>query len=403
MKDRANESGVLTGIRVIDLTQALAGPYCTMLLGDLGADVIKVERPGTGEQSRGWGPPYLNGESAYFLSVNRNKRGITLNLKLPEAQAIMHKLVASADVFIVNQPRLSSLQKLGIDYETLCALNARLIYCSITGYGMTGPYAGRPGYDVVIQGEAGLMSITGEVEGGPVRYPVPIADVTSGIYSALAIVGGLLARERTGKGQFIDSTLIESQMAWLTNVGGNYFATGQRPPRLGNAHPSIVPYQPIRARDKYLSVGVGTERLWERFCRALGVQDALMTDPRFATNRDRLIHRDELIPLLEDIVGTQDADYWLDLFREAGIPCGPINFVDEILDDPHVRARGVIVELEHPAAGLVRSIANPVHLSETPVSYRLPPPMLGQHNAEVLAELGYGPAGVTRLEAEGVI
>ncbi|OQY18834.1 MAG: hypothetical protein B6I34_10235 [Anaerolineaceae bacterium 4572_32.1] len=270
-----NHKGVLTGTRVLDLTQALAGPYCTMLLGDLGADVLKVERPGKGDQSRGWGPPYLKGESAYFLSVNRNKRGLTLNLKSPEAQTIMHKLVSGADVFIVNQPRLVSLQKMGIDYDTLRALNPGLVYCSITGYGMTGPYAGRPGYDVVIQGQAGLMSITGETEGGPIRYPIPIADVTTGIYSALAILAALLARERSGEGQFIDSTLLESQVAWLTNVGGSYFATDQRPPRLGNAHPSIVPYQPFKARDKYIIVGVGTERLWERFCRALNISRVL--------------------------------------------------------------------------------------------------------------------------------
>ncbi|UCC64265.1 MAG: CoA transferase [Anaerolineae bacterium] len=398
-----NKSGVLSGTRVIDLTQALAGPYCTMLMGDLGADVIKVERPGQGDQSRGWGPPYLNSESAYFLSVNRNKRGITLNLKVAEAQAILHELAGRADVFIVNQPRLSSLQKLRIDYDTLHGLNPRLVYCSITGYGMTGPYAGRPGYDVVIQGEAGLMSITGEVDGEPVRYPIPIADVTTGIYSALAIVAALLARERTGEGQFIDSSLLESQVAWLTNVGGNYFATGLQPPRLGNAHPSIVPYQPFKARDKYIIVGVGTERLWGRFCRTLGVQDTLMTDPRFASNPDRLAHREELIRLLAEIIATQDADHWLDLFGEAGIPCGPINFVDEILNDPHIHARGVIVELDHPAAGLVHSIANPVRLSETPVSYRLPPPTLGQHNAEVLAELGYGPEEVAKLEMQGIL
>ena len=398
-----NHKGVLTGTRVLDLTQALAGPYCTMLLGDLGADVLKVERPGKGDQSRGWGPPYLKGESAYFLSVNRNKRGLTLNLKSPEAQTIMHKLVSGADVFIVNQPRLVSLQKMGIDYDTLRALNPGLVYCSITGYGMTGPYAGRPGYDVVIQGQAGLMSITGETEGGPIRYPIPIADVTTGIYSALAILAALLARERSGEGQFIDSTLLESQVAWLTNVGGSYFATDQRPPRLGNAHPSIVPYQPFKARDKYIIVGVGTERLWERFCRALNIQDTIMNDPRFATNEHRLRHRDELISLLEEIIEAQSAAHWLELFREAGIPCGPINFVDETLADPHLRARGVIVELEHPAAGLVRSIANPVRLSQTPVSYRLPPPMLGQHNAEVLIELGYEPSEVEELETRGVI
>jgi crotonobetainyl-CoA:carnitine CoA-transferase CaiB-like acyl-CoA transferase len=256
---------------------------------------------------------------------------------------------------------------------------------------------------VVIQGEAGLMSITGEVDGEPVRYPIPIADVTTGIYSALAVVAALLARERTGEGQFIDSSLIESQVAWLTNVGGNYFATDRRPPRLGNAHPSIVPYQPFKTQDKYIIVGVGTERLWERFCRALGAQDTHMIDPRFATNADRLANRAQLIPLLEEIIAAEDSDHWLSFFREAGIPCGPINFVDEILNDPHIRDRGVIIELEHPAAGLVRSIGNPVRLTETPVSYRLPPPMLGQHNAEMLAEVGYEPADVVRLEATGVI
>jgi len=389
MGQKDNE-GVLSGLRVIDLTQALAGPYCTMLLGDLGADVIKVEQPGAGEQSRAWGPPFINGESAYFLSVNRNKRGLTLDLKEPRDQTIMQRLVATADVFVVNQPRLESLIKLGIDYPTLRRLNPRLIYCSITGYGMDGPYAGRPGYDVVIQGEAGLMSITGEIDGQPMRYPIPIADVTTGIYSALAILAALLARERSGKGQFIDSSLLESQVAWLTNVGGNYFATGERPPRLGNAHPTIVPYQPFKARDKHLIVGVGTERLWQRFCHALGVQDSLMIDPRFASNPDRLRHREELLRLLDEILLTQDAGHWLALFRQADIPCGAINFIDETLSDPHLLARGVIVELAHPAAGLVRSIANPVHLSETPVTYRLPPPLLGQHNQEILEELGFG-------------
>ncbi len=393
----------LDGIRVVDLTQALAGPYCTMMLGDLGADVIKVERPGSGDQSRGWGPPFLNGESAYFLSINRNKRGITLNLKKPAARAVMHRLIEQADVFVTNLPRQESRRKNGVDWETLSALNGQLIYCSITGYGMSGPYAGRGGYDVIAQGESGLMSITGEPDGGPMRYPIPIADVTTGIYSAFAIVTALYARERTGKGQFLDMALLDSQIAWLTNVAGAYFATGKRPPRLGNAHPNIVPYQPFRAKDKYFIVGVGSERLWQRFCAVLGIENTLMNDPRFATNRERLVHRHELIPLLEAIFANEDAETWVERFLEANIPSGPINFVDEALANPQALHRGVIVELEHPLIGKVRSLGNPLHLSDTPVSYRLPPPTLGQHTAEVLADVGYTPEEIARLQEEGAV
>jgi len=394
---------VLNGIRVLDVTEALAGPYCTMMLGDLGADVLKIERPGVGDMSRGWGPPFIQGESAYFLCTNRNKRSLTLNLQAPEARRILHRLVTGADVFVVNQPRIESLRRLECDYETLRAINPRLIYCSITGYGMTGPYAGRGGYDVVTQGESGLMALTGEPDGPPARYPIPIADVTAGIYSVVAILSALLARERTGEGQFIDTALLDSQIAWLTNVAGAYFATGQRPRKLGNVHPNIAPYQPFRARDKFFIVAVGTERLWARFCEVLGIAETIGQDPRFATNADRLRHRTELVAQLEALFTTQDADHWLERMRAADIPCGPINQVDEILNDPHVKARGMIVELEHPVAGLVRSLGNPVKLSATPAAYRLPPPTLGQHTAEVLGELGYGPEEVERLREDGVV
>jgi crotonobetainyl-CoA:carnitine CoA-transferase CaiB-like acyl-CoA transferase len=388
---------VLDNITVVDLTQALAGPYCTMMLGDLGADVIKIERPPKGDQSRGWGPPFLDGESAYFLSINRNKRGMTLNLKEPAAREVMHRLIERADVFVTNLPRTSSRQENGVDWETLRALNPRLVYCSITGYGMTGPYAERGGYDVIAQGESGLMSLTGEVDGDPIRYPIPIADVTTGIYSAFAIVAALLARERTGAGQFLDMALLDSQISWLTNVGGNYFATGERPPRLGNTHPTIVPYQPFRARDKHFIVGVGSERLWHKFCAALGMADTLANDPRFATNSDRLVHRQELISLLGEIFVQEDADVWVERFVEAGIPCGPINFVDEALAHSQAIHRGVVVELEHPLIGTVRSLGNPIHLSHTPITYRLPPPTLGQHTDEVLSELGYDEQGIEEL------
>jgi crotonobetainyl-CoA:carnitine CoA-transferase CaiB-like acyl-CoA transferase len=394
---------VLDGIRVLDMTEALAGPFCTMMLGDLGADVLKIERPGIGDMARGWAPPFVGNESAYFLSVNRNKRSLTLNLKHPEAQAILHRLAEQADVFVVNQPRLDSLRKLGADPDTLRGQNPRLIYCAISGYGMTGPYAGRGGYDVVAQGESGLMALTGEPAQGPMRYPIPLSDATAGVYSVVGILSALLVRQRTDLGQFIDTALLDSQVAWLTNVAGAYFATGQRPKKLGNAHPNIVPYQPFKTRDKYLIVAVGTERLWERFCQALDIVDSIGQDPRFATNPDRLRHRAELIPLLEQVFATHNAEFWLERLRAADIPCGPINEVDETLNDPQIQAREMIVELVHPAAGPVRSLGTPVHLSNTPASYRLPPPTLGQHTAEVLAVLGYSAEEIERLKVEGAV
>lgn len=396
-------ASVLEGVRVVDLSQALAGPYCTMLLGDLGADVIKVERPTIGDMSRGWGPPFLDGESAYFLCTNRNKRGITLNLATQKGQEIIHRLLGRADVLVTSLHKIESLQRLRLDHELLHGLNPRLIYCSITGYGHTGPMAGRGGYDVVAQGEAGLMSLTGEPEGGPMRYPIPLADLTTGIYSVIGILAALLVRERTGKGQYLDMALLDSQASWLTNVAAAYFATGKRPQRLGNVHPNIVPYQPLRAKDKYIIVAVGSERLWERFCHLLGVEETIMSDPRFATNRERIEHREELIPLLQEIIRSREADYWLERFTEVDIPCGPINFVDETLTDPQLLARGMIVELERPLIGIVRSVGNPVHLSQTPVSYRRPPPLLGEHTVEILSSLGYSQEEIRALGAEGVI
>lgn len=393
----------LDGIRVIDLTEALAGPFCTMILGDLGADVIKIERPGVGDMARGWAPPFVKTESAYFLSVNRNKRSLTLNLKLPEAQAILHRLVADADVFVVNQPSLDSLRRLAADPDTLRGLNPRLIYCAISGFGMTGPDAGQGGFDVVAQARSGLMALTGEPDSGPIRYPIPLSDATCGVYSVIGILAALLAREQTGQGQFLDMALLDGQVAWLTHVAGAYFATGQRPRKLGNAHATIVPYQPFRARDKYVIVAVGSERLWERFCEALQIQDSIGRDPRFATNADRLKHRDVLIPLLEAVFAGRDADYWLARLRAADIPCGPINEVDEALNDPQVIARGMIVEQMHSTVGPVRSLGNPVHLSDTPVSYRLPPPSLGQHTEEVLEGLGYTSEAIADLRARGAV
>jgi formyl-CoA transferase len=383
----------LTGIKVVDMTEALAGPYCAMMLGDLGADVIKVERTEVGDQARGWGPPFLEGESAYFLSVNRNKRSIELDTKNAQDSVLLQKLVARADVFLTNNPRLDSLARAGLDPDTLRARQPRLVYGAISGYGHTGPKANRGGYDIIAQGEAGLMALTGPPEGGPSRFPSPMADISGGIYTCIGVLAALYARDAraidtgrgTGLGQFVDVSLVDAQTSWLANIGASFFATGKRPPRLGNAHPNVTPYQPIRARDKTIIVAVGNERLWAKFCKILGVAETLMADPRFATNAQRTVHRLELVPLLEAILGTRDAAEWVQLFVDAGIPAGPINFPDETLTDEHIVARRMIVELEHPLIGVVKSIATPIRFAENGPTYRRYPPRLGEHNAEVRA------------------
>lgn len=373
------------------MTEALAGPYCAMMLGDLGADVIKIERPEVGDQSRKWGPPFIEGESAYFMSINRNKRSIELNIKDPDDLEVFYSLIKTADVFVTNIPRMDSLKRAKIDPDTLKEINPKLIYSAISGYGHTGPKAGRGGYDVIAQGESGIMALTGEPGSGPMRFPTPMADITAGIYSLIGIQAALYARDNkvngSGKGQFIDVALVDGQTTWLANIAGSYFATGKRPPKMGNVHPTITPYQPVRARDKSMIIAVGTERLWQKFCELLGIQDSIMVDERFATNPQRNEHRDALVPALEEILVQDDADRWVEKFVEAGIPAGPINFPDHTLNDEQLLARGMVVELEHPLVGLVKSLGCPVNLSETGVSYRRYPPRLGEHNEEIRGEL----------------
>jgi crotonobetainyl-CoA:carnitine CoA-transferase CaiB-like acyl-CoA transferase len=381
---------VLDGIRVVEMTEALAGPYCAMLLGDLGADVIKVERPGIGDQARGWGPPFVGELSAYFLSTNRNKRSIVLDYDQPNGLAALHKLIGTADIFITNQPSLESLQKRELDAQTLRARHPKLIYCSISGYGFTGPKAGLPGYDILAQAEAGLMSFTGDENSSPMRYPIAIADMTCGIYSAMGILAALFARENTGQGQFLDMALFDSQLTWLANAGSSFLNAGIAPRRWGNAHPNIVPYEMFSGGDGvYFVIGVGTEALWQKFIAMIDTATDLRNDPRFRNNAERIKHRAELIPVLQEAFNKKPAAEWFQHFAGAGIPTAKINGVAAALNDIQAQARGLVVQLEHPMLGIVKTIANPIRLSATPVTYRLAPPFLGEHTKQILHDLGY--------------
>ena len=404
MKQEHVSKGILSGIRVIELTEALAGPYCAMYLGDLGADVIKIERVGVGDASRRWAPPYVGDQSAYFLSTNRNKRSLTLNINSEEGLAILHKLLDTADVFITNQPRMSSLKKRGLDPESCLARNPRLIHVSITGFGHTGPRAGSPGYDIVAQAMSGSMSLTGPAESDePYRFPSPLADMSAGMYAFASTLAALFHRERTGEGQAIDVSLLESQLSWMTNLAGAYFATGEPPKRRGNDHPTITPYRPFRAGDgRYFILAVGSEPIWQRFCKAVGLEH-LVDDPRFATNPDRLQHRQELYDVLEPHFLQKSAEEWLTLLKEANVPSAPIYRLDEALNDPHVLARGMVVSQQHPSAGTIRNLAFPGHFSATPARFDGPPPRLGEHTDEILQELGYDVKAIQELRGKGVV
>ncbi len=395
-------SSPLAGFRILDLSRVLAGPFCTMLLGDLGAEVIKIERPGTGDDTRAWGPPFVSGESAYYLCANRNKKSLTVNLKAAAGQEIIRRLARVSDVLVENF-KVGELAQLGLGYDHLKALNPGLVYCSITGYGQTGPDSGLPGYDFIIQGRGGVMSITGEPTGEPMKVGVAIADITAGLFAANAIQAALLARVRTGRGQAIDIALLDTQVAWLANVASNYLVSGQRPGRFGNAHPTIVPYQSFHAREGFFCLAVGNDGQWQKLCRLLG-RSELAVDPRFATNPARVQHRDVLIPMLQEVFVTQDSAFWLREIAAAGIPCGPVQTIDHVFADPQVLARDMVWTVPHPAVGEVRLTGSPLKLSETPVAYRTHPPLLGEHTDEVLTSLlGYAPEEVARLRAEGAV
>ncbi|MBL8096548.1 MAG: CoA transferase [Anaerolineales bacterium] len=395
--------GVLEGIRVIEIAEALAGPYAAMLMGDLGADVIKIERPGVGDQARQWGARLPGEESAYFAATNRNKRSLTLNIQKEEGRALLQSLLVSADVVILNIPREESLQRAALNWEALHTRHPRLIVASVTGYGRTGPYAGRSGYDLVAQGEAGLMALTGTPETVPMRYPVPLADMTAGLYTVIGVLAALRARDASGQGQHVDTSLLESQAAYLTILAGDYFATGRAPQPLGNAHPGIAPYQVFKTADRDVIIAVGSDKLWAQFCEVVPLGPEVRDDPRFATNPARLAHRAELATLIETRLATQTADDLLARLREAEIPCGPINSPADVLAHEQYLARGNVVSMQHPSAGEIRSLASPVRLSESVSEYRLPPPRVGEHTGEVLRDLGVAPQTMLELRHRGVV
>ena len=406
-------AGPLSHIRVLDLSRVLAGPWAGQNLADLGAEVIKVERPGPGDDSRAFGPPWIRDgqgqetkDSAYFSSANRGKKSLTLNIAVAEGQAIARELAAKCDVVIENY-KYGDLARYGLGYEDLRKSNPRLVYCSVTGFGQTGPYRERPGYDFMIQGMGGMMSVTGEPDGapggGPQRAGVPIADIITGMYASIAICAALAHRERSGKGQHLDLALLDSQIALLAYQNTNYFATGKPPKRIGNLHPNIVPYQPFRAFDGEVILACGNDNLYRKFCEAAGCAE-LAKDARFATNGKRVENRAELTRLLADVFKKRSKDEWLELLEAAGVPNGPINDVAQVFEEPQVKARGIRMELPHGAGASLPLVASPMRFSETPLEYRSAPPVLGQHTDEVLRGLlGKSESDVARLRSAKVI
>ncbi|SFL80775.1 CaiB/BaiF CoA transferase family protein [Rugamonas rubra] len=400
-------------IRVLDLSRVLAGPWCSQNLADLGADVIKIERPGCGDDTRAWGPPYARdaagvdtSEAAYYLAANRGKRSVTVDIASAEGQALLRELVRHCDVVLENY-KVGQLKRYGLDYDSLKAIKPDLVYCSVTGFGQDGPYAHRAGYDFLIQGMGGLMSVTGERDdlpgGGPQKVGVALTDLMTGMYATIAVMAALTHRDRTGSGQYIDMALLDVQVAMLANVGSNYLNSGKPPKRWGNAHPNIVPYQTFACSDGYIIVATGNDGQYQKFVEA-GGRPELAGDPRFATNPLRVQHRDTLVPLLAAMVLTRSRDHWIAELEAVGVPCGPINDVGEVYQDPQVLARGLVVELPHPSAGTVKLVRNPMRLSATPALADLAPPLLGQHTEEVLGQLlGHSATDVAALRAKGVL
>ena len=392
----------LDGIRVLDLTRALAGPFCTLMLGDNGADVIKVEIPGSGDDTRKWGPPFIGEESAYYLSINRNKRSLTLNLQDAQAQEVFMKLAQDIDVVVENfTPGV--MGRFGLDYDAVKAVNPKVVYCSISGFGQDGPYRNRPAYDQIMQGVGGLMSITGEPDGEPQKIGIAVTDIGAGMWSAFAIMAALNHRGKTGEGQYIDISMLDAQVAWLTYQAAFFFANGEAPKRMGAAHPTLVPYQAFMCKDgKYINVAVGSERIWERFCQGMERED-LKDHPDYATNSVRVNNRGAMVSMLQEIFLTRPVAEWVKDLQAANVPCGPINDLADVFADPQVLARNMYLEMAHPTLGSIKQTGLPIKFSLTPGGLDRHPPLLGEHNQEILKSLGYSEADVQNLMAQSVI
>jgi crotonobetainyl-CoA:carnitine CoA-transferase CaiB-like acyl-CoA transferase len=403
-------NGPLHGLKVFDLTRVLAGPHCTQLLGDLGAEVIKVERPGSGDDTRGFAPPFQKddkgedtSESAYYTGANRNKRSITINIGTSEGQALTKKLMADCDILVENF-KAGTLDRYGLGYEQMKAEFPRLIYCSITGFGQTGPYAPRPGYDGLIQAMGGVMSLTGVPDGEPMKVAVPICDLMAGMYASVGILAAVRHQAETGEGQFIDIGMLDTHVGWLANQGMNYLATGENPKRIGNQHPNILPYQVMPTSDGYIVLSVGNDPTFERFCK-LAECEELLEDERFQTNAARVSNRDHVTETLNEITKKKTSEWWLDNLEKEKIGSGPINNLEQVFADPHVIAREMVIEMDHPATGSkpMKLIANPIKLSATPPTYRKPPPLLGEHTDEVLQEAGLSADEIAKLKEDGTV
>ena len=394
----------LDGIRVLDLTRALAGPFCTLMLGDHGADVVKIEIPGFGDDTRRWGPPFIGEESAYFLSINRNKRSLTLNFKEEKAKEIFRALAKDADVVVENfTPGV--MGRFGLGYDEIKSINPGIVYCSISGFGQDGPYSSRPAYDQIMQGVSGLMSITGEPDGEPQKVGIAVADIGAGMWAAFAIMAAIHNRthEGEGQGQYIDISMMDAQVAWLTYQAANFFATGEPPKRLGAAHPNLVPYQAFMCQDnKYLNLAVGSERIWDRFCDGMKMPE-LKENPDYITNVERAQNRIKIVPFLQEIFLKRPVMDWVEQLQKVSVPCGPINNLADVFSDPQILSRNMYLEMAHPTLGKIKQTGIPIKFSRTPGGLDRHPPLLGEHNQEVLESLGYSPAEIEELKAQEVI
>lgn len=392
----------LEGIKVIDLGHFIAGPMCTMMLGDMGADVIKVELPDRPDDSRSLGPPFVGGEAAYYLCFNRSKRGLTINTRTSAGIDILKKLLKGADVLLENF-RVGVIAEMGLSYEEVSAFNPAIIYCSISGYGQDSPMKDKPGFDAMIQGESGFMDITGFPDGLPTRAGIALSDNIAAIYAVQGILLALIAREKTGRGQYIDVALMDSLVSFLTYQAGIYFATGDSPPRLGNRHAVITPYESFVTKDGYVIIAAGNQRLWEKLCNEVLECPGLIKDPRFLTMADRNVNEPQLKAIIEEQTKAKSSKEWIELLEKRGMPCGRIRKVGEVLEDENLKVRGMVVEKEHPTAGKIRLLGNPVKLSHTPIEVSLPPPLLGQHTIEILKELGYNDQEIEAFKSKGIV